>query len=152
MAIQKFEALPRPVWPKESGGGKSEAASANAAKLVVASTRPRKLMEKVAAATLARSLMNQHGLTEWTFRFHARWDGNWCCYTEKMITLSEPLARRSDPFEVRLIMLHEIAHALVGPGHQHDDVWKAKDLELGGRGEKFLRECESTHRPDDGTA
>lgn len=106
-------------------------------------------MEKLAAAKLARSLMDQHGLTQWMFRFHARWSGNFCCHKEKLITLSEPRALRSDPNEIRFVMLHEIAHALVGPDHEHDGIWKAKDLEIGGRGERFLRESEPSCAPDE---
>jgi hypothetical protein len=98
-------------------------------------------MDNVATRNLAHALMRQHGLgPEWTFRFDPRWSGNSCCHEKKLITLSEPITLRSDLSDVSLILLHEIAHALVGPGHGHDGVWKAKDLSIGGRGERFLAE------------
>ena len=38
--------------------------------------------------------------------------------------------------QVRDTILHEIAHALVGPGHGHDAVWKRKCREVGARPER----------------
>lgn len=37
-------------------------------------------------------------------------------------------------------ILHEVAHALVGPGHGHDEVWKATCLEVGARPERCYGE------------
>jgi hypothetical protein len=91
--------------------------------------------------------MKQHGLAaEWTFRFHARWNGNICCHAKKLITIGMPRALGCDISEVRFILSHEIAHALVGPGHDHDDVWRAKDLSIGGKGERYLDD-EAESRP-----
>ena len=33
--------------------------------------------------------------------------------------------------EVKNTLLHEIAHALVGPGHRHNRVWRQKAREIG---------------------
>jgi len=44
--------------------------------------------------------------------------------------LSFSFEERSDEL-VRDTLLHEIAHALVGTAHGHDEVWKAKCLEIG---------------------
>ncbi len=38
--------------------------------------------------------------------------------------------------EVKDTILHEIAHALVGKAHHHDDVWRAKALEIGCSGRR----------------
>lgn len=38
--------------------------------------------------------------------------------------------------EVNDLILHEIAHALVGGDHGHDEVWKAKCVEIGARPER----------------
>ena len=63
----------------------------------------------------ARSLMDEHGLASWTFRFSAaeRRLGE-CREREKVIRLSRRHAVHGDPREVRDTILHEIAHALAG--------------------------------------
>lgn len=63
----------------------------------------------------------------------------YCDYKKKIISLSGLLVELNKPkiislFERTLvddIISHEIAHALVGSGHQHDHVWKMKAGELG---------------------
>lgn len=52
---------------------------------------------------------------------------------KKIILCSENLKRESKR-RVRLVILHEIAHAMVGTSHGHDEVWKKKCLEIGGDG------------------
>ena len=47
------------------------------------------------------------------------------------IAVSRPLTLANDWTVVRNTVLHELAHALVGPGHHHDYVWKRKARELG---------------------
>ena len=83
------------------------------------------------AAQLARSLMIQHGLSGWAFRFdHARRRFGSCRYGEKTITLSRPLTLLNDDGQVRDTVLHEIAHALC-PGDGHGPNWKAACRRLG---------------------
>lgn len=53
----------------------------------------------------------------------------------KSIELSTKLVQINDVERVRLTILHEVAHALT-EGHGHDNVWKAKLLELGGDGKR----------------
>jgi predicted SprT family Zn-dependent metalloprotease len=83
---------------------------------------------------LALGLMTQHGLKGWSFDFnrHKRTLGV-CRYEARAIELSVYLVYHNGPDEVRDTILHEIAHALVGPGHGHDAVWKAKAVEIGAR-------------------
>ena len=89
-------------------------------------------MERVDAQQMARELMNQHGLSEWSFRFdRARRRAGSCVHSRKEITLSGPLTALYDAPTVRGVILHEIAHALVGAAHKHDAVWQAKARELG---------------------
>jgi hypothetical protein len=43
---------------------------------------------------------------------------------------------RNGAEEIVDTILHEIAHALVGPRHGHDTVWKAKCTDIGARPER----------------
>ena len=55
-----------------------------------------------------------------------------CCnFRKKEISLSRELALLNDEKNVLDTILHEIAHAVVGKGHGHDRVWRAKAIELG---------------------
>jgi len=81
--------------------------------------------------TLARTLMNQHGLSGWRFAFdHARRRFGSCRYSAKTITLSRPLTLLNAEEQVRDTLLHEIAHALT-PGDGHGAKWKAMCLQIG---------------------
>ena len=46
-------------------------------------------------------------------------------------SVSAYFVARNSVEEIRDTLLHEIAHALVGPGHGHDAVWEARCLEVG---------------------
>ena len=54
-----------------------------------------------------------------------------CHHREKIIVIAEWLVRSGDEEQILDTILHEVAHALVGPGHGHDHVWRAKAEELG---------------------
>ena len=54
------------------------------------------------------------------------------------IGLSAPLTAVHPDEEVRDTILHEIAHALVGPRHGHDEVWRAMALRIGCSGERCV--------------
>jgi predicted SprT family Zn-dependent metalloprotease len=83
------------------------------------------------AQYLARQLMDEHGLREWTFAFdHARRRFGRCAFTSRRITLSRPLTLLNEEPQVRDTILHEIAHALV-PRDGHGRHWKAKCREIG---------------------
>lgn len=54
-----------------------------------------------------------------------------CSYKDKCIILNaHHLDIHPDP-DVKDTILHELAHALVGPFHGHNEIWKAKAKELG---------------------
>jgi predicted SprT family Zn-dependent metalloprotease len=86
------------------------------------------------ARRLAHELMARHGLAGWSFGFNRRKRSlGLCRYAAQMIELSVYLVYGSSDEEVQDTILHEIAHALVGPGHGHDAAWKAKCLEVGAK-------------------
>ena len=84
------------------------------------------------AARLGRRLLAEHGLGEWTIVFgQAKRQAGLCKPGAKEIKLSAPLTSIHPEAEVRDTLLHEIAHALVGTQHGHDDVWRATALRIG---------------------
>lgn len=89
-------------------------------------------MKRELARAQARALMEASGLGDWHFRFDtARRRAGSCIHSTRTITLSGPLTELYDADTVRGVILHEIAHALVGPDHHHDAVWKRAARMLG---------------------
>jgi predicted SprT family Zn-dependent metalloprotease len=91
------------------------------------------------AENLAISLMRYHGLYElgWRFEFdNAKRRFGVCRYRNKTIGLSKGLTALNELERVRNTILHEIAHALVGPKHGHDWVWRRKAIEIGCDGKR----------------
>jgi predicted SprT family Zn-dependent metalloprotease len=83
---------------------------------------------------VANELLARHGLHDWTFAFNRRKSAlGLCLYHLRTIELSVYLIRGSASEEILDTLLHEISHALVGPGHGHDAVWKRKCLEIGAK-------------------
>lgn len=89
------------------------------------------------AVRQARELLRDHGLEEWRVVItRAKRQAGVCRYSTREIGLSGPLTLLHEPAEVRDTILHEIAHALVGPRHGHDKVWKATALSIGCTGQR----------------
>ncbi len=104
-------------------------------------------MNLVTAKHLAIQLMDKHGLLDkgWSFEFDtAKRRFGVCRYGTKRIGLSQPLTEANDEIQVVDTILHEIAHALVGHGHGHDSVWKAKCVEIGAKPERCYTEEDTT--------
>lgn len=98
-------------------------------------------MDLDAAARLARGLMAEHGLEGWALRFdRARRRAGLCRYDRREISLSGPLTALYDEADVREVVLHEIAHALVGARHGHDALWRATARRIGASGRRLVRE------------
>ncbi|MEO7268446.1 MAG: SprT-like domain-containing protein [Knoellia sp.] len=96
-------------------------------------------MEISPALALGRRLLREHGLEHWNVTTdRAKTRAGVCRFAARTISLSAPLTRLHDEVEVRDTILHEIAHALVGPSHGHDDVWRAKAMAIGCSGERTL--------------
>ena len=100
-----------------------------AGKTEIAATAPRPLQHALDMATM---LMAEHGLEGWHVRLdHARRRAGQCDYTNRRISLSRHYVRHAEEAHIRDTILHEIAHALVGPFHGHDAVWRRKAREIG---------------------
>ncbi len=88
---------------------------------------------------LALKLMQDHGLIEqgWFFSWdRAKKRLGVCQHRNKMILMSKYLTTQRTYEQCRNTILHEIAHALVGPGHGHSAVWEMKALEIGCDGQR----------------
>ena len=91
-----------------------------------ARNRRKRAMRLKEVAALARELMDRHGLAEWTLRFNAAQKKlGECRPRQKLILLSRAHAVNGVREQVIDTILHEIAHALVGPGAGHGPAWKA---------------------------
>lgn len=96
-------------------------------------------MEILAARRLATGLMRRHGLTGWKLVFdNAKTRAGICRAVPREIGLSRVLTELYSENEVRETVLHEIAHALVGPAHGHDAVWRAKAVQIGCSAERCV--------------
>ena len=99
----------------------------------------------------AKQLLAEHELAQrgWTFRFDRAKNRAGCChFKKKHISLSYFFCKVAPSEEVLNTLLHEIAHALVGPGHNHDWVWHMKSREIGcdGMVTHNLSFCEMRYR------
>ena len=96
------------------------------------------------ARRMATALMADHGLTGWRLVFDsAKTRAGVCRPQRQQIGLSRHLTALHTEAEVRDTVLHEIAHALVGPAHGHDDIWRTTALRIGCSG----RRCVSQDAP-----
>ncbi len=101
-------------------------------------------MDLDAARRLGRELLDQHGLADWTLVLdRAKARAGVCRHASRQIGLSAPLTALHQEAEVRDTILHEIAHALVGPRHGHDAVWRATAQRIGSSG----RRCTDPETP-----
>ena len=80
----------------------------------------------------AESLIKKHGLDGWSFQFDsALRRAGACDYSTKVISLSRLFCLKASEDQVRDTILHEIAHALAGPEHNHDAEWKSIARSIG---------------------
>ena len=91
-------------------------------------------MDRSKLIAVAGELFEQHGLTArgWrlTFRNYAHRLGS-CCSRKRIIALNSFYVENNGETPVLDTLLHEIAHALVGPALGHSPVWKAMARKLG---------------------
>ena len=62
-----------------------------------------------------------------------------CNFSAQRINLSVSYCLRATRAEIQDTILHEIAHAMVGPRHNHDAVWKSRAQMIGCSGERCHR-------------
>ncbi len=110
-------------------------------------------MKQFEIESLAFRLMYRYGLYNWgwKFRFHrSKKISGLCNYKNKIISGSKFILIGSDETIIRNTLLHEIAHALVGQGNGHNEIWREKFIKIGGDGEiksfykkpTFIAKCE----------
>ena len=94
---------------------------------------------------LGKDLIRQHEIDNrleigWNFAFDlAPTRAGICRYDDKQITLSVTYCQKATKEEIVNTILHEIAHAIVGPKHGHDAVWKSTAQDIGCTGERCHR-------------
>ncbi len=92
-------------------------------------------MELRDATKMATELMCKHGLPGmgWRLNVYDQYDGRmgWANSVTKVIGLSAGTLLGENQYGVEQLVLHEIAHAMVGPGHDHDATWRRMCVRIG---------------------
>lgn len=94
------------------------------------------MMDGHQLARLVQDLMSEHGLTAlgWVFMLDDCVARAGCCHhSDKTISLSKHIMHQAE-VDIRNVLLHEIAHALAGPGHGHGKFWRDIALRIGNDG------------------
>ena len=71
---------------------------------------------------------------------HAKRIAGRCYHSNQTLSFSKHAVLSFDDDQFKDTVLHEIAHALVGPEHGHGNVWRQKAIEIGCSGR---RHCDS---------
>ena len=98
---------------------------------------------------LAHQLFQQHGLINYSFGFdRAVRRAGQCDFSRRRITLSKHLVTNLSLEEIEQVLLHEIAHALVGQQAGHGKIWRAEAKRIGYRFERvdWNRMSQGTNR------
>jgi hypothetical protein len=96
--------------------------------------------------TTVLKILKNNGLNDWTFSFdRALARAGQCDYANKKLSISKfyVTSKLVTYKDVSNTAFHEIAHALT-PHHNHDEVWKAMAIKLGGDGERLCRPFRET--------
>jgi SWI/SNF-related matrix-associated actin-dependent regulator 1 of chromatin subfamily A len=94
-------------------------------------------MDRGLASKILREKMTEHGLNDWSARLNpVSLDSSFqymglCSHKDKTIILNAHHVDMHEEKDVVNTILHEIAHALVGPFAGHNEVWAEKAREIG---------------------
>lgn len=111
-------------------------------------------MDLTTAQELANQKITKHGLAASGWRFE--WDNaqrrRGCCdYARRKITLSRPITELLEDQHVLDTVLHEVAHALVGPGCGHGTTWRKAAKSIGCTANRCASDPVQLKRPFIGT-
>ena len=93
-------------------------------------------MNRTEVTSLLRSELIKHGLINWGIRINTDPTTPYvgmCSHKDKVIIINDYHIDIHPSDEVRDTIYHELAHAIVGPGHGHDSVWATVAEELGAK-------------------
>ena len=85
--------------------------------------------------------MSKHGLLDegWTYGIHHRKNQVGVCSDDmRLIQISHKYAAANPDQAIIIVIRHEIAHAIVGDWHGHDEVWRSCCLRIGGDGQQYF--------------
>ncbi len=81
---------------------------------------------------LAIKLFKNNKIQNWKFEFdNARRRAGLCNYRKKTISLSKYYVEYAELEHIKDTILHEIAHALIGPRNGHNYLWKKTAISIG---------------------
>lgn len=91
-------------------------------------------MNKQEIVVFVKKQFDLYNLHDWKLSFisSSKQIGK-CSYRTKTISLNKSLILKEESL-VHNTIYHEIAHALC-PGQKHSDIWKNKNIQLGGNGQ-----------------
>src|SRR5262245_30476516 len=91
-------------------------------------------MDRTKAAQLTREELNKYGLNNWSVRITTDPNNSFlglCSHKDMCIIINAHHVDIHPDAEVVDTIKHEVAHAIVGPGQAHNEVWAAKAREIG---------------------
>lgn len=90
-------------------------------------------MTKLEVMTLTRTLLRKQGVNDFIIGFNTnRTRLGVCKHHKRTIEYSELIFKHLERDEIVQTIIHEVAHAAVGPGFGHGPIWQRKYAAMGG--------------------